>query len=99
MFKRLNENTGDLVSISINGKTTEVPAGETVAAAILASSNLHVTRTTTISNSPRAPFCLMGVCYECLMVINGQPNQRSCKVLVKQGMIIESQQGPGSLPT
>ncbi|MBT3204133.1 MAG: (2Fe-2S)-binding protein [Gammaproteobacteria bacterium] len=99
MFKRLNENTGDLVSIRINGKTIEVPAGETVAAAILVSSDLHITRTTTISNSPRAPFCLMGVCFECLMIINGQPNQRSCKVLVKQGMNIESQHSPGSLPT
>ena len=99
MFKRLNENTKDLVSISINGKTFEVPAGETVAAAILTSGGLHFTRTTNISNSPRAPFCLMGVCYDCLMVIDGKSNQRSCKVIVEEGMTVDTQQGSGLLPT
>jgi len=99
MFKRLNINSHNLVSISIDGETFEVPAGETVAAAILTSSALPFTRTTHISNSPRAPFCLMGVCYECLMIIDGQSNQRSCKVFVEEGMSINTQQGSGRLPT
>jgi len=99
MFKRLDKNTQELVSISINGDTFKVPAGETVAAAILASSALAFTRTTSISNSPRAPFCLMGVCYECLMIIDGKSSQRSCKVFVEEGMTIDTQQGSGRLPT
>ena len=97
MFKRLDKNPEKQVSISINGKPFDVPAGETVAAAVLASGIGH-TRTTAISNSPRAPFCLMGVCFECLMVINGLPNQRACKVYVAEDMIIESQHGSGVLP-
>ena len=97
MFKRLDKNPEKQVSITINGNPFDVPAGETVAAAVLASGIGH-TRTTPVSSSPRAPFCLMGVCYECLMVINGSANQRACKEYVAEGMIIESQHGPGVLP-
>lgn len=99
MFKRLDKDPENLITIHINGQPFEVPAGETVAAAVLTSSSLSHTRTTVISNSPRAPFCLMGVCYECLMTINGKSSQRACKVQVEQGMNIESQQGSGVLPT
>ncbi len=97
MFKRLDKKPEKQVSITINGKPFNVPAGETVAAAVLACGIGH-TRTTPVSNSPRAPFCLMGLCYECLMVINGSPNQRACKEYVTEGMIIESQHGAGVLP-
>lgn len=97
MFKRLDKNPDKQVSITIDGKPFKVAEGETVAAAVLVS-GLRQTRTTPISGSPRAPFCLMGVCYECLMVINGQPNQRACREYVTEGMCIESQQGSGALP-
>lgn len=98
MFKRLDNKSEKLVTISIEGRSIKVPAGETVAAAVLAS-GIGYTRTTPISNTPRAPFCLMGVCYECLMVINDQPNTRACKERVEEGMTIERQHGPGKLPT
>jgi predicted molibdopterin-dependent oxidoreductase YjgC len=97
MFKRLDKKPEKLVAITINGTAFNVPAGETVAAAVLASGISH-TRTTPVSNSPRAPFCLMGLCYECLMVINGSPNQRACKEYVTEGMVIKSQHGSGGLP-
>lgn len=99
MFKRLDKKPENCVTITLNGQSLEVPAGETVAAAVLVESGIHFTRTTSVSNSPRAPFCLMGVCYECLMVINGQSNQRACKTQVEQGMVIQSQQGEGLTPT
>ena len=83
--------------ISIDGLPFKAFVGETVAAAVLASGIGH-TRTTPVSDTPRAPFCLMGVCYECLMVINGQPNQRACRELVDEGMTIELQHGTGVLP-
>ena len=96
MFKRLDENPAETVSITIDGAQFDVPAGETVAAAVLASGVWH-TRTTAVSDSPRAPFCLMGVCYECLMVIDGKPNQRACRELVNDGMKIECQHATGQL--
>ena len=98
MFKRLDNNTGDTVNIMINGRSVQVPAGESVAAAVLANGLEH-SRTTPVSHAPRAPFCLMGVCYECLMVIDGRPNQRACMTRVREGMCIENQQGPGTTPT
>jgi predicted molibdopterin-dependent oxidoreductase YjgC len=98
MFKRLHDNPGNLVTVIIDGRSVEVPAGETVAAAVLTSGMGH-TRTTPLSDSPRAPFCLMGVCYECLMVIDGQPNRRACRARVRDGMTIERQHGTGTLAT
>jgi len=98
MFKRLDENPDECVTITIDGQPFEALAGETVAAAVLAS-GIGYTRTTAISDTPRAPFCLMGVCYECLMVIDGQPNQRACRERVCEGMSIERQNGTGTLPT
>ena len=96
MFKRLDEKPAKLVTVTIEGQSITVPAGETVAAAVLINSIGH-TRTTPVSDTPRAPFCLMGVCYECLMVINGQANQRACREVVEEGMTIERQYGPGEL--
>ena len=98
MFKRLDDYPENLVTVTIEGQSVAVPAGETVAAAVLASGLGH-TRTTPVSAAPRAPFCLMGVCYECLMVIDGQPNQRACRERVHEGMTIERQHGTGVLPT
>ena len=98
MFKRLDNTTQDTVNITINGRPAQVPAGESVAAAVLAN-GLEYSRTTPVSHAPRAPFCLMGVCYECLMVIDGRPNQRACMTRVREGMCIENQQGPGAPET
>ena len=98
MFKRLENKPEKLVTVSIEGQSIKVPAGETVAAAVLVS-GIGYTRTTPVSGAQRAPFCLMGVCYECLMVINDQPNKRACRERVEEGMSIERQQGPGKLST
>lgn len=97
MFKRLEKNPEKQVTVFIDGAPFEVPADETVAAAVLLCGFRH-TRTTPVSNTPRAPFCLMGVCYECLMVVDGLANQRACKLTVAEGMKIERQRGPGVLP-
>lgn len=100
MFKRLDPKSGvaaETVNIIIEGKQVSVPKGESVAAAMLVHCEGH-TRTTAITGSPRAPFCLMGVCYECLMVIDGKPNQQACMIEVREGMHIERQQGPGASP-
>ena len=96
MFKRLDNPNHNWVNVTINGQPVQVPEGETVAAAVLVH-GLSYTRTTPVSGAPRTAFCLMGVCFECLMVIDGKANQRACMQLVKEGMRIESQQGAGEL--
>ena len=94
MFRRLDSDGGEPVTVTINGQPVQVRRGETVAAAVLAQGLTH-TRTTPVSGAPRAPLCLMGVCYECVMVIDGRPNQRACMETVREGMRIECQQGAG----
>ena len=99
MFKRLETNPQKRVTIYINEKPYAVPADETVAAAVLASgvvNEVGYTRTTPVSGSHRAPYCMMGVCYECLMIIDGKPNQRACQQTVADGMSIECQQAAGT---
>lgn len=94
MFKRLETNPQKRVTIYVNEKPYAVAADETVAAAVLAS-GIRYTRTTPVSGSHRGPYCMMGVCYECLMIIDGKPNQRACQRTVADGMSIECQQTTG----
>lgn len=94
MFKRLNEDSLETVTVDIEGESVRVPAGESVAAAVLAHGLIH-TRTTPVSGKPRAPFCMMGVCYDCLMEIDGKPNRQACMVRVEEGMRIRRQTGAG----
>ncbi len=94
MFKQLDVDQIDSVQIILDGQPLQVSKGITVAAAVL-SNNYRYTRTSPVSNSKRAPFCMMGVCYDCLMVIDGKANQRACATYVQNGMQIDRQQSVG----
>jgi len=91
-FIRLEDPDSRWVNIQIDGKATRAREGDSVAAALLAA-GLRSCRTTPISGKPRAPFCMMGVCYECLVEINGVPNRQSCQITVQEGMQIRRQIG------
>ena len=80
------------VSITIDGQPAVVPAGITVAAALQISGAAH-DRTTCVSGEERSAYCQVGVCFECLVEIDGVPNRQGCLVSVMQGMQIERQQG------
>ncbi len=97
MFKQLRLDSPLPINLTINNRSIQVNQGMTVAAAVLIH-GLSYTRTTAISGVNRAPFCMMGVCFECLMVINGQPNQRACCTYVEEGMQVEIQQGAMAYP-
>jgi len=94
MFKRLSKLNEPTVTVNIEGEDVQAPLGETVAATVLVH-NLGYTRTTPLSGDPRAPLCMMGVCFECLMEIDGLPNVQACQVQVAEGMKIRRQQGVG----
>jgi sarcosine oxidase subunit alpha len=91
MFKRLDE-AASIVAIEVDGKTVRARSGDTVAAAMLAGGIDHC-RTTPGSGAPRAPYCLMGVCFECLVTIDGVGSRQGCLVPVRDGMRVETQQG------
>ncbi|MCW2268151.1 MULTISPECIES: (2Fe-2S)-binding protein [Pseudomonas] len=80
------------VQICFDDQPLQVPAGVSLAAALLAS-GVRQSRSTPISGSARAPFCMMGVCFECLVQIDGAPNCQACLTPVRPGMQVYSQRG------
>ena len=96
MFRRLHEPAGEAVTIIVDGKPVAARAGETVAAALLAA-GVGACRTTPVSGAPRAPYCHMGVCFDCLVTVDGRASRQACLVAVADGMRIETQRGPRSL--
>lgn len=92
MFRRLPEAEGETVAITVDGRPLQVRAGDTVAAALLAA-GLAACRTTPVSGAPRAPYCMMGVCFDCLVTVDGVGNRQGCLVRVREGMAVETQRG------
>jgi predicted molibdopterin-dependent oxidoreductase YjgC len=80
----------ETVTITFNGEAFNVPAGISVAAALLVA-GVREFRSSVVSGAPRAPYCMMGVCYECLVEIDGVPARQSCLVPVKDGMAVRRQ--------
>lgn len=74
--------------LRIDGVEYEVPEGTTVAAAMLRA-GVQGFRTS-VSGEPRQPLCGMGVCFECRATIDGVAHERTCMVLCRAGMEVES---------
>ena len=70
-----------------------VPAGASAAAAVLAA-GFDSIRETPVDRSERAPYCMMGVCFDCLAEIDGVANRQSCMLEVRPGMRISRQMRP-----
>ena len=96
MFRRIEQQGSDTVTVRIDKREFQVPAGISVAAAVLLCGHKKV-RTTPVSASPRLPFCMTGICFDCLMSIDGVANQQACQVEVSDDMIIEYQHGAAAL--
>lgn len=92
MFRRLEaiDPGAARVDILVDGEPVAARAGDTVAAALLNAGRVPF-RHTPVSGAPRAPLCLMGVCFDCLVEIDGAANQQSCMVIVRPGMRIRLQ--------
>ena len=99
MFRRLPETDAgstSQVDIVVDGAPLRAQSGQSVAAALLAAGHL-VCRTTPVTGAPRGPFCMMGVCFDCLVMIDGAPNRQGCLVTVQPGMRIDTQRGARSI--
>ena len=82
--------TVDTVTITFEGEALVVPAGITVAAAVLGHNDDHVCKSAA-EGEKRAPYCLMGVCFECLVEIDGLNNRQACLEPVYEGMDVKRQ--------
>lgn len=84
------------VKILVDGQELQALEGEMIAAALLAN-GIDVFRTTKKYQEPRSIFCGIGQCNDCVMVVDGVPNVRTCVTPVKDGMVIETQKGLGKV--
>ena len=75
------------ITIRVNGRSLAATPGETVLAALTAA-GFRVLKKSNVRGEARGAFCGMGVCYECLVTINGVPKQRSCMAEVAENMEI-----------
>ena len=92
MFRRLDDARGAEVEILLDGEPVIVPQGIPLAAALLLVAP-RPWRLTGIGEMPRAPYCMMGACFECLVEIDGRRNRRACQVTVAPGMRVRRQLG------
>lgn len=96
LFKALRHAHGNTVRIYIEDMPYQVPNDMNVAAALLSSGYLAC-RTTPVNGAPRAPFCMMGVCFDCLVEVDGVPNRQGCMTPVEEGMRVRRMLGARSL--
>ncbi len=74
----------------------DLPAspGQTVAA-VLWAAGVRSWRTTRVEGAPRGLFCGIGVCFDCLITVDGVRNQRACLLPARPGMVVRTQLGVG----
>jgi predicted molibdopterin-dependent oxidoreductase YjgC len=80
------------VTLHVQGQPITARVGDTLAMALL-NAGVVAFRQTPVSSQPRAPLCLMGVCFDCLVEVDGQQNVQSCMIEVSEGMQVRLAHG------
>lgn len=78
----------EIVKIQVNGRWAEVRAGMGLAAALYAVEQFRFRKSE--RGEPRGALCGMGICFECRVTVDQQPNCRSCQIIVRDGMVVET---------
>jgi predicted molibdopterin-dependent oxidoreductase YjgC len=90
MFRKLHNASAQALTLTIDGVPVDAEPGESVAAVLVRQQN-PVARNTPVAQSPRAPYCMMGVCFDCLAIVDGVASTQTCQVTVRDGMRVERQ--------
>ncbi|WP_316767784.1 (2Fe-2S)-binding protein [Streptomyces sasae] len=85
---------GPAFTVTFDGREMAALPGQTVAAALWAGGVMSW-RSTRGEGRPRGVFCGIGVCFDCLVTVNGRPNQRACLVPLRPGDAIRTQESTG----
>lgn len=88
---------GKRVTFTYNDRELEGYEGEPIAAA-LKSAGVMVHRYTKKEHKPRGIFCAIGRCMDCVMVVDGKPNVRTCVTPLAAGMKVQTQYGVSDKP-
>ena len=91
MFRR-REDTEAKLRLSFEGKPIDFAEGDSVAAALLAAGTVAF-RSTPVSGTARGPWCLMGVCFDCLVEIDGVGSRQACLEPAVDGMVVRRMRG------
>ncbi len=79
-----------MVPVTLDGSTVEMLEGDNLAAQLMLL-DIGPLRRTTLSGSARAPHCMIGNCFDCLVEIDGSANRQSCMIAVSANMTIRRQ--------
>lgn len=82
------------MSFTFDGREIEFDDGQSIGAALTAA-GIRSWRTTRNDGRPRGIFCGIGICFDCLVVVDGSPNERACLVPARQSQRVETQEGTG----
>ena len=85
MFRQINGDRTD-ITIFIDEKPANALIGETVAAVLLREKIYAVHAT--LNGEPRGPYCMMGVCFDCMIILEDGQNDQACQVEVTEGLKI-----------
>jgi D-hydroxyproline dehydrogenase subunit gamma len=92
MLRYFTEPESDAITVLVEGQPFAARSDESVAAVLLRRYGADY-RVSSVGADTRAPYCLMGVCFECLVEVDGVPNRQGCLVPVREGMVIVRQLG------
>lgn len=92
MFRQLDDPASPPFRLYIDGQEVPARPGDTVAAVLLRTPP-HIARHTPVLETPRAPYCLMGVCFDCLATVDGETSVQTCLLEARPGMRIERPTG------
>lgn len=79
----------DSLTLTLDGQPITAAPGQSIGAA-LTDAGIRSWRTTRHGGRPRGLFCGIGICFDCLLTVDGRPNQRACLVPARDGMVLES---------
>ena len=83
-----------MTSFDFDGRPVPYLPGQTVGAALWAQ-GVRSWRRTRVEGRPRGLFCGIGVCFDCLVEVDGRPDQRACLVPARDGAVVRTQEGTG----
>ncbi|WP_086770261.1 (2Fe-2S)-binding protein [Streptomyces bobili] len=93
-LERAGARPGPPFTVTFDGREIEALPGQTVAAALWAV-GVVAWRTTREEGRARGVFCGIGVCFDCLVTVDGRPGLRACLTPATPGTDIRTQEGTG----
>jgi hypothetical protein len=89
MFVRIADAASERIGVLIDGAPFEGRQGDSIATVLLLAGK-NGCRRSFVSGEPRGPYCMMGVCFECLVRVDGIDGLQACMIPIRSGMRIET---------